>query len=80
MTGEELRAWRDRHGWSAAALAAALGIAVATVERWERGLRPIPGTVVAALADLAARGTPPPRGPGSCRGPSGPGDRGPGRT
>ncbi|HEY8552149.1 MAG TPA: hypothetical protein VIL40_01665 [Thermaerobacter sp.] len=39
----------------AAASAAALGIPFATVERWERGLRPIAGTVVAARGDLAAR-------------------------
>lgn len=37
MTAEEVKAWRERMGWSQERLAEALGVHTMTVSKWERG-------------------------------------------
>ena len=37
MTGEQIREWRTRRGWTQDRLAAELGVAHDTVSRWENG-------------------------------------------
>jgi DNA-binding transcriptional regulator YiaG len=56
MTGDELRAWRER--WLIASqgeLARLLGVHINTVHSWERGTRPIPPFLPLALETLARR-------------------------
>lgn len=49
MTGAEFRLRRETFGLSAEWLAARLGVALKTVQRWENGHRPIPEGVVGEL-------------------------------
>jgi DNA-binding transcriptional regulator YiaG len=54
MTGDELRAWRER--WlipSQGELARQLGVHINTVNAWERGTRAIPPFLPLALETLA---------------------------
>jgi DNA-binding transcriptional regulator YiaG len=54
MTGDELRAWRER--WlitSQGELARLLGVHINTVHSWERGTRAIPRFLPLALETLA---------------------------
>ena len=59
MTPDELRAWMDTHGWTAARLARSLGVHPVTLRKWLAGMQPIrhPEMVRLALAKLEA--TPP---------------------
>ena len=50
--GETLREYRKRTGMTQAALAARLEVTKATVNEWERGKRPLPGTMKFALAAI----------------------------
>lgn len=52
MTPEQLQAWRLDRNLTQAQLAAALGVRMLAVSRWERGLRGIPGPVPVALRAL----------------------------
>jgi len=54
MTPADLRAWRKTAGLSQSELASALGVAVMTVSRWERGQREIPSFLHLALKALSA--------------------------
>ncbi len=56
MKKEELKLWRTYRGYSQAALAKALGVAVMTVSRWETGLRTIPSFLHLALRCLELEG------------------------
>lgn len=56
MTGDELREWRQRNGWSQGQLARALGVINISVSRWERGERQIPSFLGLALAYLELKG------------------------
>lgn len=49
-TADEFTAWCDRHGWSAARLAARIGCHVRTVEKWRSGKRAISPAVMRAIA------------------------------
>jgi len=42
LTGEELRAWRKRHGLTQQELAWLLGLSREAISNWERGTRTIP--------------------------------------
>ncbi|MDB5057209.1 MAG: CRISPR-associated protein Cse2 family [Chloroflexi bacterium] len=57
MTGEELRAWRERLGLSQEGLAQSLGVSQTTITRWERNAANIehPLILEGALRDLATR-------------------------
>lgn len=41
MTPDELRAWMDAHGWTAADLARSLGVHPVTLRKWLAGMQPI---------------------------------------
>jgi transcriptional regulator with XRE-family HTH domain len=56
MTPEELRAWRNRNGYSQSQLAKVLGVITITVSRWERGEREIPSFLHLALKSLKKKG------------------------
>ena len=56
MTSEELKKWREDHGYSQARLARVLDVAVMTVSRWETGLRAIPSFLHLALRCLELEG------------------------
>jgi transcriptional regulator with XRE-family HTH domain len=56
MKKEGLKKWRIDNGYSQAALAKALGVAVMTVSRWETGLRTIPSFLHLALRCLELEG------------------------
>ena len=56
MTGDELKEWRNRTGWSQGQLAKALGVIPVTISRWERGERQIPPFLSLALAYLELKG------------------------
>lgn len=55
MTGEEIRRWRDRLGWTQARLAAELGVATNTVARWERDEKHPPAYLRLAMERLLLR-------------------------
>ena len=38
MTSDDLKAWREKHGYTQVALAQALGVHEMTVSKWERGV------------------------------------------
>jgi DNA-binding XRE family transcriptional regulator len=64
VTAADIVALRQRHGWSQPQLAHELGVAPATVARWERGEGEIPRLARLALAWLlAAEATRPGKGP-----------------
>ncbi|MBC7953611.1 MAG: helix-turn-helix transcriptional regulator [Rhodospirillaceae bacterium] len=59
MQPQEVKAWRERHGWSQKEAAAALGIGKSTLESYERGYRSedkrpvvVPKTIRLAMAAL----------------------------
>lgn len=52
VSGAEIRAFRDRVGWTQQELALALGCDHSTIWRWESGDRNPQGTVALALAYL----------------------------
>ena len=52
MTPQELKKWRERHGYSQSQLAKALGVINISVSRWERGAREIPSFLHLALFGL----------------------------
>ena len=53
MTGKELKEWRNKHGLTQAQLAKHLGVAWATVARWEIDVRKIPPYLHLALTTIA---------------------------
>ena len=38
MTSDDLKAWREKHGYTQVSLAQALGVHEMTVSKWERGV------------------------------------------
>jgi transcriptional regulator with XRE-family HTH domain len=56
MTGDELKQWRNKTGYSQGQLAKALGVIPVTISRWERGERQIPSFLNLALAYLELKG------------------------
>jgi len=56
MNTHELKNWRETNGYSQAALAKKLGVAVMTVSRWETGTRSIPPFLHLALSALKMEG------------------------
>ncbi len=52
MAPEDLKNWRQKHGYSQRALATALGVFQVTVARWETGVRKIPPFLHLALVGL----------------------------
>lgn len=53
MNGEQIRAGRERRGWTQAQLAQRVGVGQRTVGNWERG-ETVPMNRMAALRDLFA--------------------------
>ena len=56
MTGNELKQWRMKTGYSQGQLAKALGVIPITISRWERGERQIPSFLHLALDQLELKG------------------------
>jgi transcriptional regulator with XRE-family HTH domain len=56
MTGDELKQWRNKTGYSQGQLAKALGVIPVTISRWERGERQIPSFLHLALDQLELKG------------------------
>ena len=54
MTGVEIRALREKLGWTQVALADALGLTSNTVARWERGEMAISEPTARLLQKIAA--------------------------
>jgi DNA-binding transcriptional regulator YiaG len=54
MTPDELKAWRERHRLTQAALARHLEVSLGTIRKYEQGERKIPAFMWRALRDLAA--------------------------
>ena len=52
MEPEDLKAWRNKHGFSQSQLARVLGTHVMTISQWERGIRRIPSLLFWALKGL----------------------------
>jgi transcriptional regulator with XRE-family HTH domain len=52
LTADELRTWMEVSGYSVRALAAKLGVATNTVQRWRSGDRPVPSFLSLALQQL----------------------------
>jgi tetratricopeptide (TPR) repeat protein/transcriptional regulator with XRE-family HTH domain len=55
MYGPHLRSWRERHGWSRASLAQALGCAADLIAQWEEGVSVPSSAMQAALHQLFER-------------------------
>jgi DNA-binding transcriptional regulator YiaG len=55
VSGDELRAWRDRNGVSQRQLAVQLEVDVMTISRWEREVQAIPPFLPLALETLERR-------------------------
>jgi len=53
VTGDELRKWREKHGYTQQQLAAKLGTHFVTVNRWENGAREIPSFLTLTLKALS---------------------------
>lgn len=53
MTGDDIKQWRQNHGWSRAELARQLPAPYRTVEDWEADRRTPPDYLWRALAHLA---------------------------
>ena len=53
MTGKELKEWRKKYGLTQVELSKHLGVAWATVARWEIDVRKIPPYLHLALATIA---------------------------
>jgi len=56
MTREELKNAREKLGFTQEQLAHRLGVTVSTVQKWEQGVRNIPGIASAFLTDLLGEG------------------------
>lgn len=56
MTKDDLKQWREKQGYSQAALANALGVHVMTISKWERGIREIPAFLNLALRAIEIEG------------------------
>jgi DNA-binding transcriptional regulator YiaG len=54
MTGVEIRAFREKLGWTQMALAEAIGVTSNTVARWERGEMAISEPAARLLQKIAA--------------------------
>jgi len=54
MTGVEIRALREKFGWTQMALAEAVGVTSNTVARWERGEMAISEPAARLLQTIAA--------------------------
>ena len=54
MTGDEIRKARCRSGLGVIRFAAALGIGKSSLDRFERGVRPVPRKIALAVAGLNA--------------------------
>lgn len=52
MTGDELRAWMDRNGWSINRLAEQIDVDRRTVIRWRQGEWPVPRVAELAIQSL----------------------------
>ena len=57
MTGVEIRALREKLGWTQVALAEAIGVTSNTVARWERGEMAISEPAARLLQKIAAETT-----------------------
>jgi transcriptional regulator with XRE-family HTH domain len=55
MTPDDLKAWREKHGYTQITLAQALGVHEMTVSRWERGFTDIPPFLRLALERLECK-------------------------
>lgn len=55
VTGDELRKWRERHGYTQQQLAAELGTHFVTINRWENGAREIPTFLSLTLQALSRK-------------------------
>jgi len=53
MTAQDVQTLRRRLGWTQRALAAALGVTVTTVARWEQGARAVTPLAATSLGLLA---------------------------
>lgn len=58
MTGDELRAARRRLGVTQAGLARMLDVSKSIIEKWERGLYPVPLAIEFAMRFLAIEDVP----------------------
>jgi DNA-binding XRE family transcriptional regulator len=56
MTGDDIRKWRMKNGYTQGQLAEVLGIAALTISRWERGDRDIPPYLHITLKCIPKRG------------------------
>lgn len=56
MTGDDLKKWRQKFGWSQGQLAKTLGVIPISISRWERGERQIPSFLHLALSYLELMG------------------------
>jgi len=56
MTHNELKEWREKHGYSQLKLAKSLGTHVMTISQWERNIRTIPTFLHLALRCLELEG------------------------
>jgi transcriptional regulator with XRE-family HTH domain len=55
LAPQDVRAWRDNHGYTQAELADALAVTTNTISRWESSARAIPSYLSLALESLARR-------------------------
>ena len=56
MKPEELKGWRNRHGYTQQELGTLLGVTKTTVYRWEKAMREIPPFLHLALKYLEGKG------------------------
>ena len=56
MTPDDLKTWREKHGYTQVTLAQVLGVHEMTVSKWERGVREISPFLHLALEKLECKG------------------------
>ncbi len=56
MKPDELRAWREKNGYTQESLSRALDVDRVTIARWETGVNAIPRYVPYVLAELKKKG------------------------